>query len=107
MAQDKLETEKTAKAAAVLGGLNLLATPFYFISTKVGLLASMVINTFAIYQFSEIGKEKRQPANALNAVNNFFGGNNNLQNSAENMVEGGATLFDEMDNNLTKFRNNI
>lgn len=92
-----IDTEDAKKAGVILGAANLVLWPFYYASSKAGAIASLVVTLGAVKACHDVGAKRRPVENFANNANGFFGGSSTeIGNALQNVVAGGAALYDEL-----------
>ncbi|MCE0723384.1 MULTISPECIES: hypothetical protein [Legionella] len=107
MAQDKINIDDAGKTGALLALGNTILAPLYWVDAKLGLTTAIVATSAFLYGAHEIGKKRRAVGNGINGMNSFFGGitgdkSTEVQNTVNNIVVGGAAIFDEIMPSETK-----
>lgn len=100
MPKNEIDPEKALKTGVVLGLINLILSPLWLLDAKLGVTASIALSAVAVYQFAQLGRERRPGSNAVNTANNFFvslfgGSSTDMENTTRNVANGGAAVFDE------------
>lgn len=97
------DEEQTIKTSLLLVGSNILISPLYLADSKLGLFASFLVTAGLLYTFNKTGEEGRLIQNKANSVTNFFSSNtNNIENTAKNVMHGGASYYDEIESKFSK-----
>lgn len=94
MPRDQVNPEKTLKTGALISFGNLFMSPFY---ARLGPFASLTLTAAAVFGLHEIGRSKQ----AGNGFLGFFSnkpnpGVSDVNTAMKHVVEGGATVFDQI-----------
>ncbi|KTD10724.1 hypothetical protein Lgra_1690 [Legionella gratiana] len=94
MPQDQINPEKVVKTGALISFGNLFMSPFY---SRLGPFASLTLTAAALFGLHEIGRRQQSG----NGFWGFFSKKpdaniSDMNTSMQRIVEGGATVFDQV-----------
>ncbi|WP_133137308.1 hypothetical protein [Legionella rowbothamii] len=101
MPKQAISTEKVKNTSIVVGLLNVIALPAFFVDSRLGAGICLLLTGAALYQFNKIGESRRPGSNMVNRMNNFFAPytgdpSTELDNAVRNIVNGGDSVYQQL-----------